>query len=121
MFQNENDNINYSECVGSEFLILRGEKGKELNPPDYATRAKIQCFLDEQGIRKAKPAKLRYTPIASITQTGQDIKPGYSEKVGIKLLHLDIYEVKALKNLSNAKLVAFQPTINCYCIVEYFK
>lgn len=121
MFHNENDNINSSECIGTEFLTLQGERAKGLTPPDHATSAKIQCYLDERGIKKIKPAKLRYTPIISITQSGQDIKPGYSEKAGIKLLHLETYKLNAIKNLANAKLVAFQPNVISYCIVEYFK
>jgi hypothetical protein len=121
MFHNENDNINYSEFISTEFITFQGEKSKGLTPPDNATRAKLQCYLDEQGIKKVKPCKLSYTPILSITQSGQDIKPGYASKTGIKLLHLETYELRAIKNLSNARLVAFQPNVICYCIVEYFK
>ena len=121
MFHNENDNINFSECISTEFITLQGEKAKGLTPPDNATRANIQCYLDERGIKKVKAAKLRYTPVLSISQSEQDIKPGYAAKAGIKLLHLETYELRAIKNLSSARLVAFQPNVICYCIVEYFK
>lgn len=121
MFHNENDNINYSECIGTELITLQGERAKGLTPPDNATRAKIQCYLDEQGIKKVKPCKLKYTPILSITQSGQDVKPGSSAKVGIRLLHLETYEVKAIKNLSNTRLMTLQYNVTCYCVVEYFK
>ncbi|MBS1635240.1 MAG: hypothetical protein JST26_04900 [Bacteroidetes bacterium] len=121
MFTSENDNINYSECIGTELIECSDAEIKDLTPPAEATRALLQFFTNEAGILSIGTSKLAYTPIAVLTESGQSPEQGFTGRVGIKLFHMAIYEVRGLKNLAQTRFLPFTNGYTCLCSIQYFK
>lgn len=121
MFNDENTNINFSECLGSEYLEFSNDTVKDLTPPEKASRALLQFYTNEAGIMTIGLEKLAYTPVAVLTESNELPTQGFTGKVGVKLFNMAIYEVRGIKNLAQTSFIAFGNGYTCYCFIQYFK
>ncbi len=120
MFSNLNDNINYSEYIATELFAFSSNEVKELTPPSEATKAVLQFYTDEAGIRLIGETQISYVPIVAISQSDNNPEQGYKGN-GFKIPNLNYHTVKGLKNIAKTKFIPFNSGYDVFCVVQYYK
>ncbi len=120
MITNPNENINYSECIATEFLMCSNEESKELTPPSLATKALLQFYTDDYGEKVIGFSRMCYWPIVSLTQNEDKPTQGY-KGIGFKIANMRYCEIHGLKNIANTKFIPFSNGYPLFCFIQYFK
>lgn len=113
MLDNQN-NINYSECIADEVIALTDEQALGLeNKPDEASRAIIQFVTSVNAS----------TPVVVVTENGKanPPEPDFTSTHGIFLNNFSIYEIRGFSNMLQFKMIPFVNDLNVVARVLYFK
>lgn len=120
MFNNFNDNSNYSECIANEFLETLNDEIKELSPPSEASKAVLQFYTDDDGVRILDYAAMPFKPIVAITQNEDKPEQGYKGK-GFKIANMGYYKIEGFKNIAQTKFIPFDNKYVVFCFIQYYK
>lgn len=120
MFNNINDNINYSDCMATELIKVSNRKIAELNPPSEASKAVLQFYTYNNGCKVIDFCIAQNQPIASVLQSDEKPEPSYKGK-GFKIPNMGCYHVSGIKNIGRTKFIPFQRGYVLFCFVQYFR